>query len=492
MAAGRRSYYDLLGVPRDASAEEIKHAYFEAAQRLHPDKNRLVGETELFLEVQQAYEVLSNPQRRAEYDATLPAEETLDSPVKWTMEYSRPKLVHLNEAQLIYVLLEIEPRDPGNRAGAPPLNVCLVLDRSTSMKGEKLDLVKAAAAEIMRGLRPDDIFGVVAFSDHADVLIPAALKSDRTRLQGRLQGLQAGGGTEMYQGLVSGVGEVMRSVDEGRVNHVILLTDGHTYGDEENCLKLAEEASRRKIGISGFGIGADWNDAFLDAVAGKSGNNSTYIPKPQQIQRVLVEKFQALSNMYAEDAILEAPPVDGITLSYAFRLQPQAAPIPLLRELHLGPILQDTRLAVVFEFLIDPSAARADLVTLLDGMLRVVGSGQPASFPRVRIRMERATADVAQNDPPPAAILDALSRFTLYRLQERAHAEADAHEYEAATRHLKNLAALLLTQGAKDLAKTALLEAEQTQRMQGLSKEGAKEIKYGTRALPVNVAEKHQ
>ena len=492
MPAGGRNYYVLLGVPRDASAEEIKRAYFEAAQRLHPDKNRLVGETEMFLEVQQAYETLSNAQRRADYDATLPPEEAPASPVKWKVQYSRPKLVRLNEPQLIYVLFEAEPRGPGPRAGAPPLNGCLVLDRSTARKGEKLDLVKAAAAEIMRGLREDDIFSVVAFSDHADVLIPAAPQSDRSRLQGRLQGIQAGGGTEMYQGLAAGLTEVMRSVDEGRVNHVILLTDGHTYGDEQNCLSLAEEASRRKIGISGFGIGADWNDSFLDAVAGKSGNNSTYIPKPQQIQRILVEKFQALSNMVAEDTILEATPADGIALSYAFRLQPEAAPVPLQRELHLGPILQDTKLAVLFEFLIDPSAARADLVTLLDGMLRVVVSGRPSTAPRVRIRMERETADVAQHDPPPAAILDALSRFTLYRLQERAHAEADAHEYEAATRHLKNLAALLLTQGAKDLAKTALLEAEQAQRMQALSKEGLKEIKYGTRALPVNVVEKHQ
>ena len=76
MAQRQKDYYALLGVLRDASAEEIKRAYYEAAQRLHPDKNKLAGETEIFLEVQQAYEVLSNPQRRAPYDATLPKEET--------------------------------------------------------------------------------------------------------------------------------------------------------------------------------------------------------------------------------------------------------------------------------------------------------------------------------------------------------------------------------------------------------------------------------
>jgi hypothetical protein len=110
-------------------------------------------------------------------------------------------------------------------------------------------------------------------------------------------------------------------------------------------------------------------------------------------------------------------------------------------------------------------------------------AGHPMAIAPLRIRLDRAAAEIAQDDPPPPAILDALSRFTLYRLQERARQESDVQEFEAATRHLKNLAALLLTQGEKDLAKTAMLEAEQTERMLGVSKEGGKAIKYGTRAL---------
>src|SRR5688572_24788412 len=100
MAPNKRDYYAILGVFRDATQDEIKRAYFDAAQRLHPDKNVAAGETELFLETQQAYEVLSNPKRRNLYDATLPPEIENYSPVNHEFFHSRPSLVKIDEPQL--------------------------------------------------------------------------------------------------------------------------------------------------------------------------------------------------------------------------------------------------------------------------------------------------------------------------------------------------------------------------------------------------------
>src|SRR5574339_1005639 len=137
MASQQPDYYSILGVARDASPDEIKRAYFKAAQKLHPDKNTAAGETELFMGVQQAYEALANPKRRAQYDATLPPQEKLNLPYQYKITYSRPNLVHLGEPQMLYVILELETPLEARRAPSPPLNVCLVLDRSTSMEGEK-------------------------------------------------------------------------------------------------------------------------------------------------------------------------------------------------------------------------------------------------------------------------------------------------------------------------------------------------------------------
>ena len=483
MPSARANYYTALGVLRDASAEEIKRAYHAAARRLHPDRNLLAGETELFLEVQTAYEVLSNPKRRAAYDATLPREQEGESPVAYNIQYSRPSLVHLDEAQLVYAVLQTAPPDRRGTIPITPLNVCLLLDRSTSMQGEKLDVVKAAANRVLRMLRPEDLFSIVVFSDRAEVLLASAFQPDLNRAQSRIQTLQPGGATEIFRGLEAGLGEVRQGLDPNRSSHLLLLTDGHTYGDEQACLQLADEAGQQKISISAFGIGSDWNDIFLDTLASRTGGNSTYISDPQDIQQLLIEKFRALARILVEDVVLQAAEVPGVVLRYAFRLQPEGGPIELGGRLHLGPVLQDTALNVLFEFVVEPSASKSDVVTLLEGTLNMMVPSRPTPFPPIRLRMERPAAATSAGEPPPPSIVSALSRLALYRLQDRARQEADAGEFEAATRHLQSLAMQLHVQGHEELSKTALLEVESLRQIQALSQSGGKTIKYGTRAL---------
>lgn len=488
VATPKRDYYAILGILRDSSPEEIRRAYYAAARRLHPDRNQLTGETELFLEIQQAYEVLSNPKRRALYDATLPEDQSVDSVITCTLEYSRPRLVHLDEAQLVYVLLDVEPRHVDQKTTLP-LNVCLVLDRSTSMQGEKMDLTKAAANQILQLLRPDDVFGIVVFGDRAEVALQSTFLRDPKRLQSKIQSIQCSGSTEIFQGLQTGLEEVRRSLDPNRSSHLLLLTDGHTYGDETACLDLAGEAARLNVGISGFGIGTDWNDIFLDKLASLTGGSSAYISSPQDIQRILLDKFKALERAFVDDVLLEGNPGDGVQMTYCFRLQPEGSPVQPQKTMHLGAILQDTPLSVLFEFLVEPAASRAESVTLLDAMLKPAVSARPTPIPPVRLKLQRPASDAAGTEQPPAGILQALSRLALYRLQERARQEVEDGQIDSATRHLRNLAGQLASQGQHELAKTTLLEAENLERVQAFSGAGGKEIKYGTRALILSPGE---
>jgi Ca-activated chloride channel family protein len=110
-------------------------------------------------------------------------------------------------------------------------------------------------------------------------------------------------------------------------------------------------------------------------------------------------------------------------------------------------------------------------------------ASRPIPPPPIPLNLARAVEEEPGDAPPPPDIVQALSRLTLYRMQERARKESQAGEVENATRSLKHLAAHLLEQGHQEIANTVLLEAENLQRKGSFSPAGDKEIKYATRAL---------
>ena len=478
------SFYSMLGILRSATQDEIRHAYLLAAKRLHPDTNVGPGETEMFLDVQQAYQILSDSARRSAYDATLPPEEEIPAIVNKRMLVSRKELSPRKEKQLVYMLLDLSPVEKYKQmTGSAPLNICIVLDCSTSMKGEKLDTVKATAIQLIQKLKPQDIFSVVTFSDRAEVVIPATRQANTLKMQNRIQLLQTSGGTEILRGLQAGFEEVRRYRNPSYINHVILLTDGRTYGDELACYALANDAAKNGIGISGMGIGSSWNDVFLDELASLTGGHSMLVSQPNDIERLLTERFTNFSNTFAEKVTLEFTLGEGVEIKYAFRIQPETNPIPQENPLPLGPILKDWPLSILIEFIIHPQPTGNGSLTILNGKLNISSTvlDTPNSYLPIHITLpikEHITAET-----PPAAIIQALSKLTLYRLQEKARSEVRAGNFENATAHLQKLATHLLAQGERNLAKTILFEIENIEQGKAFTEYGEKQIKYGTRAL---------
>jgi Ca-activated chloride channel homolog len=476
-------YYARLGLRRDATPDEIRQAYFAAARRLHPDRNLAPGETEMFLEIQEAYEVLSNLKMRARYDETLPPEQDPALLLKNKILFSRRNLLQLDEPQIIYVLLDISAPDGAERMPPPPLNLCLVLDRSTSMQGTSLDMVKSTAIRIMQKLKPDDLFSLVTFSDRAEVLIPATRSSELSKQVARIHMLQASGGTEIFSGLEKGYNEILRNLNRSQINHIILLTDGRTYGDEEACLNLGQRAADQGIGISGLGIGIEWNDYFLDKLATLTGGTSLYLPRSQDIQLALLDRFNQLVKSYAEDVRLEFENLPGVEFRYAFRLQPEPGLLSLESPIRIGPIIWDMSLKILMEFVVHPEALNQDPVTIFNGKSSILLANHSLPEKPVPLHLTRPALSATTTDLPPGEIVDALSRLRLYRLQEQAHLEAAAGDFDQAAEHLSRLATHLLAEGERGLAKTALMEAENLQKRKSFSQQGGKEIKYGTRAL---------
>jgi Ca-activated chloride channel family protein len=477
--------YLLLGLTPAATADEIKAAYKTVSRRFHPDLNSDPAALEELKRVAEAYGVLSDPAQRQAYNLELT--RMGGSPLlALAMQFSRPSLHYLDEPQILYVRITVKPSTTSLRLPPPPINLCLVIDRSTSMQGERLERVKAAAQAIIDNLREGDVFCVVSFSDRAEVVVPSLRASaERTGAKARVRSLEAGGGTELLEGLLSGLCTLQPQLSPAAVNHLLLLTDGHTYGDEDRCLLLARLAATDGITISSFGIGEEWNDRFLDDLTGMTGGSAMYINSADQVRNFIEDRVQGMGAAYAERVTMRVLPDPKVKLVSAFRLIPEPGPVSVdAGPLPVGTVPRDTGLAALLKFQVPPlptTAPSPQPVGRLSVVGDIVGLGR---------RGERTMADIIlpvsttpSTAKPPPDLLSALSKVAQYGLQERAAQAVVEGNIPTATQCLTALSTRLLASGQTKLAKVALVEARRLEKSQMLSEEGKKNLKYGTRAL---------
>lgn len=481
--------YTILGVPHDASADDIKSSYRRLARRLHPDINANAAAASQFQDITQAHEILTSPSRRRDYDDSFNRKSQSD-----TLEYfftmqvttSKRSVVPMPEAQVIYLLTEIYP-DPRayeeKQDQETRLNLTLVLDQSNSMNGTRMEKVRIAAHQIIESLSAQDTISVVTFNDRSEIIIPATPVKDKPALKARVSMISASGGTEIYQGLSAGVEENRKFLGPKLVNHVILLTDGHTFGDQDKCLDLASAASLDGIGISAMGLGHDWNDAFLDELASRTGGASEYIRSAGAVERFLNEHVRSLSNAFADRMKLLVAIDPDIVLESAFKLAPNPQPVTTNDGVIVLGGLQVNRPISLLVQLQLPANLKEDYRSIA----RLVAEGSilinPDSFYQEVNDVMIEVSSQPSREEPPAAILDALSKLTLYRLQERAQNALDQGDANEATKRLENLATRLLAMGQDTLAQEAMSEARRVAHTQDLSEQGRKSLKYQTRHL---------
>ncbi|MBN1679060.1 MAG: VWA domain-containing protein [Anaerolineae bacterium] len=480
-----RNLYAILGIPPEATQSDIREAYRVAARRFHPDANDHEGADILFRDIATAYEILGDSKQRMDYD--IARAKFKDEPNYFTLRVTPSKRVlnTLDEPQVMYLLLEIVPLRQGHKKERHDarVNLTLVLDRSTSMKGPRLDKVKIAAHQIIDQLAPEDVLSIVSFSDRADVLIPASAVTNKLEFRSMVNMMRADGGTEIFHGLAAGVEQCRRYLGPKMVNHVILLTDGRTFGDEEQCLQLADETADMGISISAMGIGEEWNDAFLDALASRTGGTSTYINSPSAVVRFLNDRVRSLGDTFAERLSLAIAPDADVMMESTFKLHPSPQPISVRPQpIPIGSLEYNRPVSVLLQLQM-PSSTSPGFRTV--ARLDVTGDILMADRMGYKV-LSDISVEISDNPPPeepPIAILDALGKLTLYRMQQRAEESIEKGNVAEATRRLENLATRLLAAGEDDLAHMAAAEARRVANTNMLSEEGRKTLKFGTRML---------
>ncbi|MBV9787735.1 MAG: VWA domain-containing protein [Chloroflexi bacterium] len=389
-------------------------------------------------------------------------------------------------AQVAYLLIEAQPQAQGATTAAP-VNFCMVLDRSGSMDGPKMDNLKQAMVAVIETLRPEDTVSVVVFDETADVIVPSQPAADKAALNNRVESIRVQGGTAMSTGLELGAAELQKGLAPDRVSHLLLLTDGQTWGDEDRCRAIAQQLGQSGVRITALGLGDEWNEQLLDDLAATTGGTSDYIANPQDISRFFQRAAQAAQQTAIRNARLLIRLSSGVTPRAVYRVKPVIANLGYKpigeREINidLGDIQSDTGAQVLAEVMV-PSRG--------EGEYRVAQAELTYDIPQEQRldQRERAealiefTADASALKVDPAA-MNLVERVTAFKLQTRALDEAAAGNTAGATQKLRSAATRLLDLGELELADTMNRAAEAIDQGQAPTAADQKELTYKTRRL---------
>lgn len=476
------NYYNLLGLPFDATQEEIRKAYFDSAKKHHPDLNTSFELRERFIEIQNAYEILSEKDKREEYNKQLEYSQEKDKSIQINAYYSRSIIPLISEAQAFYLLLDIFSTENMKDEDLPTINLCIVLDTSTSMQGEIIDKLKKEIINLVHELKDEDNFSIVTFSDRAETVIPPIKVKDFGNEVGKIYSIFASGSTEILKGLEEGLSN-LRNLNNSSPKLLFLITDGHTYGDEKECNRIIQEASDEGIIFQAVGVGKDWNDDFLDNLSKISGGETQFVSSSQELYNLLKQKLHNFSGLFSKSIKISFNLHAKVRINYAFRLSPDLSRLDSGSEIHLGSLYSGQHLRVIFELIIDELPSNVNEIRLSHGSIKVEIPSNIIYMKRFFYDFKRPVLPKVEKEKIPPVIVNALSSLSLYRLQEKAREDFEGGNYNKATRRLQNLATHLVSKGNRDLAKTIMQEVENIQSNNQISELGKKKIKYGTRSL---------
>jgi len=185
-----------------------------------------------------------------------------------------------------------------------PLNIALVVDRSGSMSGKKLQDAKQSAIHFINGLSSQDIVSVITYSSGVEVIIPATKVSDKHELIRRIQQIHSDGNTALFAGVSKGAAEVRKFMNKERINRVILLSDGLANvgpSTPAELGQLGQALMREGISVSTLGIGYGYNEDLMTQLAYNSDGNHVFIAESAELADIFNKELGELLTVTAKN-----------------------------------------------------------------------------------------------------------------------------------------------------------------------------------------------
>ncbi len=303
---------------------------------------------------------------------------------------------------LVDVVAPTVAPDPERRR--PPVNLGFVLDRSGSMGGHnKIALAKQAVVEAIHRLNAPDRFAVVTYDDQVDVVVPGteATTASRGAAAERLRSIGARNSTDLHGGWLSGCEQVAAGLAAEGVNRVLLLTDGlanRGVTDHEELARLAYDLRRRGVTTSTFGVGTDFDESLLQAMADSGGGHFYFIGDVAQMRDHITSEVGETLEVVAREVVLD------LTLPELVRVAPlspfRVEQSPGRARVYLGDMLSGQVLSVVLRVTFDfgDVGREVGVIVRVSDRDRAFETALPAPEP---VSLAWQYADHAANDVQP-------------------------------------------------------------------------------------------
>ncbi len=205
------------------------------------------------------------------------------------------------------------PRTPEGTA------VVLIIDKSSSMEGKKMELARQAAIGVVENLRPVDQVGVLIFDNSFQWSVPLRRADDRVSIKRLISGITPDGGTQIAPALTEAYRKIVTS--KAIFKHIVLLTDG--ISEEGDSMTLSKDAVANHVTISTVGLGQDVNRAFLEKVAQLAQGKSYFLNDPSGLEQIVLRDVKehtgstAVEKDVHPEVVNHAEILDGVGIETA-------------------------------------------------------------------------------------------------------------------------------------------------------------------------------